>query len=385
MRAHVVGRTVREATVDEQARVVLVCDGEPAVRVLLRAGRGGDIVVEAADAVVRWPLRSGELSHRAADLGDLAAAGAVLVDQSDAAVEAGLRVALRRALSRRRAAVARRVAAITGDLARVAEADDLERVARLLVAQAGKIPRGAVQAELDDWERGTTLSVTLDPALPARAQAEALFAKARRFRRGKPMTEARLASSRAELASIESVIALLVEVPAGGSLEEPTRRAADLGVRVAESSGAADPVRPVRRAAGAHDDERRPFHVYRVSDERRVLVGRGAGDNDALTTRYARPHDLWLHAKGRTGAHVVVPLDKGEACPPQVLVDAATLAAHFSDARGETSCEVSHVPRRYVRKRKGSPPGAVTLDREKVITLRLEPARLARLLRSRED
>jgi len=54
-------------------------------------------------------------------------------------------------------------------------------------------------------------------------------------------------------------------------------------------------------------------------------------DRKVLYQFSARGHDLWLHAKGRTGAHVVVPLDKGHTCPAEVLIDAAHLAAHFSD------------------------------------------------------
>jgi predicted ribosome quality control (RQC) complex YloA/Tae2 family protein len=63
------------------------------------------------------------------------------------------------------------------------------------------------------------------------------------------------------------------------------------------------------------------------------------------------------------------------------LVDAAHLAVHFSDARGEAVVEVQYTPRKWVRKPKGSAPGAVAIDREKVLVLRVEPARLERLLR----
>ena len=115
------------------------------------------------------------------------------------------------------------------------------------------------------------------------------------------------------------------------------------------------------------------------------MVGRGAAHNDELTLHVARPRDLWLHAKNWTGAHVVVPLGKGMSCPPDLLVQAAHLAAHFSDARGERTVEVSYAPRRYVRKRKGSAPGAVVVDREKVLLLRKEPATLRRLLESEVD
>jgi predicted ribosome quality control (RQC) complex YloA/Tae2 family protein len=132
-------------------------------------------------------------------------------------------------------------------------------------------------------------------------------------------------------------------------------------------------------------EPRVPYLEYLAWRGQRVLVGRGATDNDRLTTKVARPQDLWLHARGVPGAHVVVPLEKDAVCPSELLVDAATLAAYHSDARDEDTVEVHYTPRRYVRKPRKSAPGQVALDREKVLTLRVEKARLERLLASRKE
>jgi predicted ribosome quality control (RQC) complex YloA/Tae2 family protein len=156
-------------------------------------------------------------------------------------------------------------------------------------------------------------------------------------------------------------------------------RARSLGAKVSGAQESAKGTKPAR------EEKREAFHRYRDERGRKILVGRGGADNDRLTTEVARPHDLWLHVKNKTGAHVVVPLDKGQTCPAETLVDAATLAAHFSDARGEAVCEVSYVPRRYVRKPKGSAPGAVTYDHEKVLVLRVQALRLERLLATRDE
>jgi predicted ribosome quality control (RQC) complex YloA/Tae2 family protein len=75
-----------------------------------------------------------------------------------------------------------------------------------------------------------------------------------------------------------------------------------------------------------------------------------------------------------------VPLDKGASCPGDLLVEAAHLAAHFSEARGQDVVEVQYTPRRYLRKPKGSAPGRVVVDREKVLVLRLQPELLRKLL-----
>jgi predicted ribosome quality control (RQC) complex YloA/Tae2 family protein len=122
------------------------------------------------------------------------------------------------------------------------------------------------------------------------------------------------------------------------------------------------------------------FRTFVARSGAKILVGKGAADNDTLTLHVAKPHDLWLHAKDRAGAHVVVPLGKGKSCPAEDLVDAAHLAAHFSDARDEKAVDIQYLPRRYVRKPKGSAPGAVVVDREKVLPLRFDSALLRRLL-----
>jgi predicted ribosome quality control (RQC) complex YloA/Tae2 family protein len=114
-------------------------------------------------------------------------------------------------------------------------------------------------------------------------------------------------------------------------------------------------------------------------------VGRNAAANDELTKKVAKGNDLWLHARGLPGSHVVVPLAKGAAPDQETLLDAAHLAAHFSDGRGEPSCDVAWTRARFVTKKKGAPPGAVNVSQEKTLLLRVEPARLARLLASEEE
>ena len=111
-----------------------------------------------------------------------------------------------------------------------------------------------------------------------------------------------------------------------------------------------------------------------------IRVGKGARENDRLTLSGARGHDLWLHARGTPGAHVLLRLAKGQSPPTEALLDAAHLAAHYSSARGEGKVEVTYTEARNVRKAKGAPAGQVTVASERTMLLRVEPARLVRLL-----
>lgn len=126
-----------------------------------------------------------------------------------------------------------------------------------------------------------------------------------------------------------------------------------------------------------------PYRAFRSANGARILVGRSARDNDALTLRVARGNDVWLHARGVQGSHVVVP-DAGEAPDARTLGDAALLAAHFSRARGEEAAEVAWTRRKHVRKPKGAAPGSVIATQERTLRVRLDAARLAELLSTEE-
>lgn len=115
-----------------------------------------------------------------------------------------------------------------------------------------------------------------------------------------------------------------------------------------------------------------PFRMYK-REGFEILVGKNARNNDELSFHFAAKNDLWLHAKDVTGSHVVIRHRAGKDLPPMVLEYAAQLAAFFSKRKQDTLVPVIYTPRKYIRKRKGDPPGLVAVDREQVIMV--EPLR----------
>ena len=125
-----------------------------------------------------------------------------------------------------------------------------------------------------------------------------------------------------------------------------------------------------------HDKDEIPSVPYHEFEFRgyRILVGKNAQGNDELTSRYSYKEDLWLHAKDVSGSHVLIKHQSGKKIPKDVIEYAASLAAYNSKRKTESLCPVIVTPRKFVRKRKGDPPGAVIVEREDVIMV--EPARL---------
>jgi predicted ribosome quality control (RQC) complex YloA/Tae2 family protein len=95
-----------------------------------------------------------------------------------------------------------------------------------------------------------------------------------------------------------------------------------------------------------------------------ILVGTAAKENEELSLRIARPADLWLHAAGYAGSHVVVrSMDSETGEVPAVVVQrAAECAVWFSKARTAGGKVNVHVCRaRDVSRRRGAPPGQVMI------------------------
>ena len=98
-----------------------------------------------------------------------------------------------------------------------------------------------------------------------------------------------------------------------------------------------------------------------------ILIGKNAKNNDLLTKQYAHKEDLWLHARDVTGSHVIIKHQAGKKFPAPVIERAAQLAAWHSKRRTDSLCPVIVTPKKYVRKPKGLPEGAVVIDKEDVI------------------
>jgi predicted ribosome quality control (RQC) complex YloA/Tae2 family protein len=337
--------------------------------VVVGAWRPSDLPTRGAGLGKPWPPET-EPGQRLPDCG-LAALGAELVAGETAANDR--RNALIRAVERRCAKLRRRIDAITADVDRIAEVEPLRQRGSLLLSHLRAIPAGATEAELTDWHADppTPLRIAIDPRRGPRGEAEALFRRARKLERGAAMALERHDQTIAELEALSAISRDARDAPED-RLNELEERAWKLGVR---------PQSAPREIASS---PRLPYRTYRGANGRRILVGRSAEDNDALTLRVARPHDHWLHVRGAPGSHVVVPLERGETCPPDLLADAAHLAAAFSDARHEPVVEIQHTARRHVRKPRGSPPGAVRLGTEKTFVLRVDAARTARLVATEE-
>lgn len=298
------------------------------------------------------PLGSAVTPHPSILAAIESAAGAVI---PEAAEERRDRALLQ--LESRLRRVLRRAEQLEAELAGAGrDAVALRTKADLLLAQLHRVERGASVIELEDFEGGT-ITLELDPARDAAANANDLYERARRRDRAATRLPVMIARAREEAERLEATVA---DVAAG---------------RVAPDAWLpAEGGRPDGRSGRRPPDVRAlPYRTFVTSGGLEVRVGRSGRANDELTLHHARSSDIWLHARDTGGAHVVLRWSSPDTNPPHTdLVEAATLAALNSRARTSGVVPVDWTRRKYVRKPRRSPPGRVTIERAK--TLFVEPS-----------
>lgn len=260
---------------------------------------------------------------------------------------------------------------VESEAARARDAEDLRRFGELLKPLLGRIEKGRSWIETTDYRESGPVEVRipLRPELSPKENMERYFRSYRRMLSARERIDSRREELRAER---DRSLALLSRL-------EKAESAAEIEAILDEARAFS---RRPGREGGRKKAPRLPYRSFRSGSGKAIWVGRGSKDNDALTFRVARGSDLWLHARGVPGAHVVVPLERGQAADGETFLDACALAAHFSRARDEAVAEVAITHVKHLRKPKGGAPGTAIVTQEKATLYRVDRERIERLLRS---
>lgn len=276
----------------------------------------------------------------------------------------------------------RRIEHVEQDLEEVEQADAYRKRAELLQSAYGEVEQGAESVEVADYYRDDmpTVEIPLDPRKSLQENIDHYYHQANRYEEARETVESRLLDS----IDLRDRVEQTLERVRNDNLPETPGELEALREEWIEEGLLPEPT-PTTSKEG--DDEKdRPYRQFRATSGRRILVGRSASDNDTLTTKIARGRDIWLHARDWAGAHVVLRIhDRGESPRTEDLLDAATLAAHFSNGRNDTVVEVGYTRAKHVRKTGDLPPGKVFVSNEETIAVEMEKDRLERLLDSRGD
>lgn len=259
---------------------------------------------------------------------------------------------LTEAIAAARERLARRRERLEEDAAAASDPERFKRWGETILAATWQIEPGQTELSVD-WLPGEVIK--LDPALTPSDNAQHYFSRYRKSQRAGEEIPAQLKGIALEsqyLEQLEQDLAMAEDRPEIDAI----------AVSLAEAGY-------YRSKRGKKKQMQRAVSNYlrlTAPDGAKVWVGKNALQNQHLTFNRASADDLWLHARGVPGAHVIIPTAEGLPSEDDVLW-AAGVAAYYSRSRLDTAVDVDVTVKKYVRAIKGAPPGMVTLRNESTL------------------
>ncbi len=221
-----------------------------------------------------------------------------------------------------------------------------DEIANILMANLQVVKKGETAVTLFDFYREQNIEIKLKKAWSPQENAEQYYKKSKNIKKDWAQAEEQIEKSGLLIAQLEielekaNIITSLKEIKEEISQQDTKQPKVNLGA----------------------DFKKFECEGYLI------FVGKNSINNDQLTLKFAHKDDLWLHAKGVSGSHVIIKhKNKTGAFPKQVITYAAHLAAYYSKAKSSSLVPVIYTFKKFVRKPKGAHAGAVKVEKEELI------------------
>ena len=228
------------------------------------------------------------------------------------------------------------------------QARDPEEIGHILMANVHRKAENNLLI-CDDFYHNTEISIPIKPGKSIVQTAEDQYSKSRKRKAEHSNCQRMLEQLLQDLPPMESAFAALQDVQDLKALKVWKQQFPNYTVAEAKTAEAVT----------------QPWRIFTFEDWQ-IRIGKNAQSNDVLTMHNSRSGDLWLHVKDYSGSHVVIPKRAGKEFPAELIDYAAGLAVWFSPRRHHTLVSVWVCDRKFVRKRKGMPAGAVLVERGEV-------------------
>lgn len=220
----------------------------------------------------------------------------------------------------------------------------------LILQYSHEIEKGATKILLED-EKGDPISISLDPRKSFHENASIYFSKAKEEKNRLEAVLTQIKSTEKELNKTKNLFDKIKSTDDDQSLIKFEKELSSK-----------------QQQAKSSDEIETKFRHFTVFGDYDVYVGKESKSNDLLTTKYARPHDLWFHVRGASGSHTILRRkEKKKDFPKEAILEAASIAAFYSKAKHSKYVPVAYAEKKYVTKKKNLPSGTVFLQREKVV------------------
>lgn len=244
--------------------------------------------------------------------------------------------------------VRRKIALREKEYAQTQDRETLRIRGELITANLYRMERGQRTLEAQNYydENCPMVEIPLDVRLSPQENAAKYFKQYNKAKTAEKMLTELIAAGKEELQYLESVLQ---------ELQQAESEQDFLDIRTELEAGGY--LRRQHKKGGGFSRPSKP-REFRSTAGLRILVGRNNRQNDRLTTKDAQKWDIWLHTQKIHGSHVILCTD-GIEPDEQSLVEAAQIAAYFSQGREGDKVAVDYTPVKFVKKPAASRPGMV--------------------------
>lgn len=242
----------------------------------------------------------------------------------------------------------RKLEAQRSELAEAMKGEEYRRAGDLITANIYRLKRGMTVFEAVDYTLDPPVCVTveLDSRLAPAANAQRCYKKYTKAKHAREILANEIASAEKELAYLSDVEGFLSRAEGESDLAELRDELYRAGYGSRMKS-----YKPPK-------NQKLSVLCFQTSGGFTVLCGRNNIQNDRLTFKVAEKDDLWFHAKGTPGSHVIL-LTDGKEPGDEDYTQAAEIAAYYSSARTGGLVTVDYTRVRQIKKPPAAKPGYV--------------------------
>ena len=235
--------------------------------------------------------------------------------------------------------------------------EEEKEAADILAGSIFLVRKGMDSITLDDYRSGGRITIPLLPQLSPNENLEKLYERYRKDKRAHEMALSDAEETEREIEKTKEKYELLLSERRTERMQKEADRSSD------------------RR----QQDDRRPG--VRLTDQGfEIIIGRSAKENDEILRHDTRGSDIWMHTRDTSGAYVIIKSKKGKTVPLPVLLDAASLAIHYSKAKKNGKADLYYTEVKYLRRAKDGKKGLVIPTQEKNLFATLDEKRVKELL-----
>ncbi|WP_456397659.1 Rqc2 family fibronectin-binding protein [Desulfurobacterium sp.] len=256
---------------------------------------------------------------------------------------------LLKTLGRKKSFIKKRLNQIKNPEKLLEEAQKLQKQGELLKYNLHFIRCGKETVEVTDFEKGTAITIKIDPSKTPQDNLKTIFKKARRLK-------SRAEHEKKEKEKLERKLLWLK------ALEDKITENEDIKTLI-EIKEILLPERKNKK----EKQEAKPFREILLPSGKTLLIGKNSMENEILSLKVANPWDLWFHTREIPGSHVILRLEKNEIPEEKDIETAASAAVFYSKGRESGKVKVDFTRAENLKKPPGTPAGFIIYKNEKTI------------------